>query len=199
MSRKEKVASFKIVHETNPVVDVVIPIDVKSRDELYNLFLYVYDIELPSYESFKKRKMKLNDMRVLMQDWTCSFWYDKNLYEVIVKKGACYDGASVPVFLIRHNIRKYSQQIIGPAILHDACFALKLFSFEDSNNIFRGYMEHNKINFFDKLQYICGVRSFIAHKLYKNCDSKLHWLNKFVTFKKYTNNDKITSSLKPSD
>jgi len=184
LSRMKKIRSFKIVEYSGSILDEFIPTDEAKRDVLYAGFR-ARGVKLPPYDSFERKALRKRDMKVVCRNWYMVFDYCGERYRIEFKKGACYDGASVPVPFVFGNVSKFNQYVSVASLVHDGLFALKLMSFEDSNNIFSALLRHEGINKLALARYMLGVRSPIGRMIYKRGDEKAHWLNGFVEFKKY--------------
>jgi len=115
MTRKEKIASFRVVRISRPPLTSFIPVNDERRDRLYNHNCYdTYDI--PDYSSFSRRNLKREDLYLLERRWWIVFSYCGEAYTLIVEPGAVYDVASVPKAFVHGGLTKRGQSIQEAAL-----------------------------------------------------------------------------------
>ncbi len=177
MNRMESIESFEVINYSGTPDTQFISTKKNARTKLYNEFLDE-GIELPSYSAFKRKNLRKRDMMVLNEDWFMEFVYKGVKYRIDAKKGACFDGASVPTIFIFGNMSRFNQYVIIPALVHDILFATHKFSFEDANNIFSALLRWNEINKCVLAKYMLGVR--VGGKgIYNRSVPEDHWLWNF--------------------
>ena len=180
-NRLKAIRSFQLLADSGEPCTEFIPRDSDERDKLY----YEYSLEgitLPRYSTFSRKHLRKRDMKVLTSDWTIKFRYKKEEYAMLLKKGFCFDGASVPLVFRMGNVTAHNSYVSKAAPVHDALFALKLMTYEDANNVFSGLLRDKGLNKFALVRYMLGVRSPIGRRLYRKSDPRKSWLKGFVEF-----------------
>lgn len=178
MTRKQKIASFKVVHISNPPLTRFIPVNTKRRVELYESNFLI----LPWYETFVRKNLEREDLYVVEEQWSITFEYMNKAYTLTVNPGAVYDVASVPKHFVRGGLTKRGQAIQEAALVHDCLFALQLLPFEDCNNVFRGMIDYTGLCNRLVSNLYMAVRGRTGRTIYNNADPKKHWLKECVIF-----------------
>ena len=181
MTRLEAIHSFRFLSSVQEPDAEFIPFKAPDRAVFYQKFAE-QGIVLPDYNRFKRKFLRRRDMMTLMSPLNVRFAYKDREYSFTANEGACWDGASVPTMFVCCNVSKFNHYVILASLLHDAFFALHLMPFEDANNIFSAVLRYHDLGNLALLRYMMGVRSPIAHKLYRKSDVSGHWLNGFIDF-----------------
>jgi len=126
-----------------------------------------------------RESLRKEDMKVLESDWWITFEYKKKVYRLTLKRGACWDGASVPTGLVHGNVAKHTQRANIPSIVHDYLFCSRSLSFDDANNIFSGLLRWQGMNRGALAQYMIGVRSRKGRRIFIDGNPEAHWLPPF--------------------
>lgn len=179
--RLEAIRSFEVIDYSGVIPSVYLSTHKETRLKQYEYFRE-RGIELPPYDSIKRKNLSKKDLKVFLDDWLIIFKYKNIEYKLTIKAGAITDDASVPTAFVFMNVTKHNQYVSIPAAVHDCLFALHLLSFEDANNVFSGLLRWNKIPKLALARYMMGVRSPVGKMLYKNNDPSKHWLKDFVDF-----------------
>lgn len=181
MKRMDKIRSFEVLACSGEIPSEFISTNKAIRERQYNDFKDEGIILYP-YKDIRRKHLLKRDLIVFNDEWWIIFRYLDVVYKLTIHKGAIQDGASIPLFARWFNTTAHNQYVSIPAAMHDCFFALHLFLFDDSNNIFSGALRYKKLNKFGIGKLMLGVRSSIGHRSYRNNKPEEHWLKDFVDF-----------------
>ena len=122
-------------------------------------------VELKPYFEFKKEFRKY--LNILCQDLTIRLKLDKGgVIYIKLKRGFSFDFASVPEWL-RGRFPSNDKNMIIPALIHDALFDCKTFSFSQSNKFYYQLMRLYKNGWWRSKFYYWGVCTDIARNRFE--------------------------------
>ena len=172
--------TFKVLDVSEEPVIEFIPNDDHMRGELYAKYLE-QNIIIPDYNRFTAPDLEKVDMMLLTEDWFCVVRHVGKYYKLHVKKGCCWDGASIPLTIEYGRLSKVSQYCLTASLAHDLLYAQGYFPAQLCNDWFEGLLKFKKLNRFTRWLYVAGVRVF-GPKRYEECRKiKDSWTNGFVT------------------
>jgi len=99
-------------------------------------------------EKVSKREYKL------LEDITV----DANGYEITIKKGFVFDGASIPQFLWSFIGSPFTGNYTLAALVHDALYRSNSFNRKNADKIFLALMKQDGVSFFKRRSMYLGVR-----------------------------------------
>lgn len=90
----------------------------------------------------------------LLEDITVSV----NGYEITIKDGFVFDGASIPQFMWSFVGSPFTGDYTVAALVHDALYRSNFFSRKNADKIFLALMEQDGVSFYKRRAMYLGVR-----------------------------------------
>jgi len=132
----------------------------EHREKIYKKF-EKEGIILPDYDKFKrKRNLNKVDLLVLTEDFKISFDWLYSKWRIIIKKGACFDGSSIPSWAQIGRITKISQYSIVAALLHDYFYGLRYFERSLCDDIYECFLRYKKLRKLPLFTHMFFLRLF---------------------------------------
>jgi len=172
----KRVKTFKVITYNEPVIEYM-PVDAKERAETYEKYRKTGN-PLPNYSLFGDAiALEKVDIIIINDELTLDFAYMGKIFKLIVKRGACLDGASIPDFLSVGRISKISQYSLSGATAHDFIFGMKYLDFDHANDVFEGFLRHKNMPSLALTLHMFAVRSFIGKAVYNSPNKKSAFQN----------------------
>ena len=179
MSHMDDIRTFKVIGCSGELPVTYLSTNKSIRDKQYKHFAKE-GITLVPYADYKRTFLNKRDLKVFCKPWWIVFEYKGVVYKLIIGKGAVIDEASIPWFFRFGLGTAHNQYVSIPSGMHDVFFAMKLFSFDDSNNLFSAALRWKNTPKSVIGRLMMGVRSVFGKHSYRDNNPDTHWLKGFV-------------------
>lgn len=98
-----------------------------------------------------------NDLEVLLEDYT-----KEQSYFFVIKKGYCWDGATIPRFFWRLVGSKSDPRFLVPSLIHDVLC---------ENHHYVNHDRYFTDSIFERLLYVSGVNAFTRWMMFHSVDN----------------------------
>lgn len=157
VTNQKNVKTFKVLTLSNEPVIQYIPIEPDLREKMYKHYADS-GVILPDYNEFNIYDVEKIDMMVVEEDFTLEVIYLDFHYKFEIKRGFCFDGASVPTFVQFGRLSKISQYCLLASIIHDLLYGMGYVTKIMCDDFFEGLLRFKDTKEITIFIYVAGLK-----------------------------------------